>query len=70
MTKTFIKKTIDEFYRSLNESFNMKLYQVVELSMKTCINRKGERFVRIEAVVSVKDKSKGKDYKVTKDYDL
>lgn len=70
MTKTFIKKTIDEFYRTLNESFDMKHYQVVDISMKTCINRKGECFVRIEAIVAVKDKSKGKYYKVTKDYDL
>lgn len=70
MKKTFLKKCIDEFYALLNQKFDMKLYQVFDLRTRMCINKAGEQFLRIEAALAIKDKTKGKDYKVTKDFDL
>lgn len=68
MKKTFIKKTLDEFYRVLAENYGRKC-EVQKIELKTCINRKAELFVRVEAVVDLPDDDKN-SYKISKDFDL
>lgn len=67
MQRTFIKKTFGEFCKTLDQ--NYKKCEIMELNMKTCITRKAEMFVRVEATVNVPGK-KEKTYKVSKDFDL
>ncbi len=67
MKRTFIKKMFGEFCKALDQ--NYKKCEIMELNMKTCITRKAEMFVRVEATVNVPGK-KEKTYKVSKDFDL
>ena len=69
MKKTYIKKTLDEFYKFMSENLDMKQYEVAEISMRTCISQKGELFVNVVASVASSDPKK-KDYKIRKDFDL
>jgi len=70
MNKTFVKKTVDELCRAFDEKVPMKDYEIAELSLKTCMTQKGEVFVHAEATLQCKDRSKGCDYTITKDFDL
>lgn len=66
MKRTYIKKVLGEFFKALDQ--NYKKCEVMELSMKTCITRKAELFVRVEGRVNVPDQDK--TFLVTKDFDL
>lgn len=68
MKKTFIKKTVDEFYKALSETYGRK-FEVQQIEMKTCINRKAELFVHVEAIVDLPDDDEH-SYRIGKDFDL
>ena len=68
MKKTFIKKTVDEFYKVLKENYGSKC-EVQAIELKTCINKEAQLFVRVVAVVDLPDDDEH-SYKVSKDFDL
>lgn len=67
MKRTFIKNVFGEFCKALDQ--NYKKCEIMELNMKTCITRKAEMFVRVEASVNVPGEE-NKSFKVSKDFDL
>lgn len=46
-----------------------KKCEIMELSLKTCIDKEATLFVRVDAVVN-KEGEEGKSFKVRKDFDL
>ena len=68
MKKTHIKKMIDDLVKSVEQKFGKKC-ELMTLNMKTCITKKAELFIHVEASISEPGED-GKTFKITKDVDL
>lgn len=68
MNRTKIKKVIGETFKALDLN-GYKKADIMELSVKTCIDKKAQIFIRVDAIVN-KEGEDGKSYKVRKDFDL
>ena len=68
MKRGKIKETLSGLFKAMDQNGYGKC-EVMELTMKTCIDRKAEMFVHVEASIS-EPGSDGKSYKITKDFDL
>ena len=68
MKRTYIKKVIAETLKSMDRQ-GYKKSDIVELSVKTCIDGKLEVFARVDAVVNVEGDEE-KSFKIRKDFDL
>ena len=70
MNKTFVKKVVDEFYKTLGQKMDMKKHKMVELKLLTCVTPKLETFIRLEATIAPNDIEENKSYKYKQDFDL
>lgn len=70
ITKTRLKRIIDEYYETLRQKLDMDHYELVDVRVTQCMNKAGEVFARVEGWLAVDDTDWGQDYKVTKDIDL
>lgn len=68
MKRTYIKKVLGEVFKMMDQK-GYKNCEVMELTMKTCINRKAEMFVSVEAIVQEQG-AVGKTYKLETCCDL
>ncbi|MBQ8959443.1 MAG: hypothetical protein IJ057_13250 [Bacteroidales bacterium] len=68
MKRTYIKKVIGEVFKAMDQN-GYKNCDIMELSVKTCIDRNAEMFVRVDAVINMEGED-GKSYKIRKDFDL
>lgn len=68
MKRTYIKKVIAELFKTMDEK-GYKKSEIMELSLKTCIDKEATVFVRADAVINVEGEE-GKSFKVRKDFDL
>ncbi len=68
MKRTYIKKVLGEVFKTMDQK-GYKNCEVMELTMKTCINRKAEMFVSVEAIVQEQG-AVGKTYKLETCCDL
>ena len=68
MKRTYIKKVIAKVFKAMDEQ-GFKKCEIMELSLKTCIDKEATLFVRVDAVVN-KEGEEGKSFKVRKDFDL
>ena len=68
MKRTYIKKVIAEVFKAMDEQ-GFKKCEIMELSLKTCIDKEATLFVRADAVIN-EEGEKGKSFKVRIDFDL
>lgn len=68
MKRTFVKDTLANTFKAMDQN-GYKKCEIMELHLKTCINRKAEMFVHMEAIVVEPDQD-GKTFKLEKDFDL
>ncbi len=68
MKRTYIKKVLGEVFKTMDQK-GYKNCEVMELTMKTCINRKAEMFVSVEAIIQEQG-ADGKSYKLETCCDL
>ena len=68
MKRTFVKKVLAELLKAMDEN-GFKGSEIMEVNIKTCINRKAEMFASAEATIT-EPGNEGKSYKVRKDFDL
>lgn len=68
MKRTYIKKVIAEVFKAMDEQ-GFKKCEIMELSLKTCIDKEATLFVRADAVINVEGEE-GKSFKVREDFDL
>ena len=68
MKRTYIKKVIGEVFKAMDQQ-GYKKSDIMELSVKTCIDKNAELFVRVDAVINMEGED-GKSYKIRKDFDL
>ena len=70
MKKTFVKKVVDEFYRTLEQKMDMKKHKVVEIKLQTCVTAKLETYIKLEATIVPKDIEEKKSYHYEQDFEL
>lgn len=68
MNRTYIKKTLVDLFKAMDEK-GYKKCEIMELSLKTCIDKEATVFVRADAVINVQGEN-GKSFKVRKDFDI
>lgn len=68
MKRTYIKKVITDLFKTMDEK-GYKKSEIMELSLKTCIDKEATIFVRVDAVIN-EEGQEGKSFKVRKDFDL
>ena len=68
MTRAYIKKVIADIFKKIDEK-GYKKSEIMELSLKTCIDKEATLFVRADAVIN-EEGEKGKSFKVRIDFDL
>jgi hypothetical protein len=68
MKRTYIKKVIADIFKKIDEK-GYKKSEIMELSLKTCIDKEATLFVRADAVIN-EEGEKGKSFKVRIDFDL
>ena len=68
MKRTYIKKVIADLFKTMDEK-GYKKSEIMELSLKTCIDKEATLFVRVDAVIN-EEGEKGKSFKVRMDCDL
>ena len=51
MKRTYIKKVIAKVFKAMDEQ-GFKKCEIMELSLKTCIDKEATLFVRVDAVVN------------------
>ena len=68
MKRTYIKKVIADLFKTMDEK-GYKKCEIMELSLKTCIDKEATVFVRADAVINVQGEN-GKSFKVRKDFDI
>lgn len=68
MKRTYIKKVIADLFKTMDVK-GYKKCEIMELSLKTCIDKSATLFVRVDAVVNVEGED-GKSYKIRMDFDL
>lgn len=68
MKRAVIKKVLSEVFKTMDQK-GYKNCEVMELTMRTCINRKDELFVSVEAIVQEQG-ADGKSYKLQTCCDL
>ena len=68
MNRTYVKKTLAGLFKAMDEK-GYKKCEIMELSLKTCIDKEATVFVRADAVINVQGEN-GKSFKVRKDFDI
>ena len=68
MKRAYIKKVIADIFKKIDEK-GYKKSEIMELSLKTCIDKEATLFVRADAVIN-EEGEKGKSFKVRIDFDL
>lgn len=68
MKRTYIKKALAEVFKALDQN-GYKNCEIMELSLKTCIDEKATLFVRTDAIINMPGEE-GKSFKIRKDFDL
>ncbi|MBQ8959491.1 MAG: hypothetical protein IJ057_13490 [Bacteroidales bacterium] len=68
MKRTYIKKVIAETFKAMDQN-GYRNCDIMELSVKTCIDDKFEVFARVDAIVNVEGNEE-KSFKIRKDFDL
>lgn len=68
MNRTYIKKVLAETFKAMDKQGYRKC-EINEMNITTCIDRKAQMFVRVEATISDPGKD-GRSYRVQKDFDL
>lgn len=68
MKRTFLKNAVAELLKAMDLN-GYKKCEIMELTMKTCMNANGEVFVSAEATISEPGKD-GKSFRVRKDFDV
>ncbi|MCR5037867.1 MAG: hypothetical protein K6A94_00820 [Bacteroidales bacterium] len=68
MKRGKIKETLSGLFKAMDQNGYGKC-EVMELTMKTCITKKAELFIHVEASISEPGED-GKSFMITKDFDL
>lgn len=68
MKRTYIKKALAEVFKALDQN-GYKNCEIMELSLKTCIDKEVALFVRADAIINMPGEE-GKSFKIRKDFDL
>ena len=68
MKRTYIKKVLAEVFKTMDQN-GYKNCEIMELSLKTCIDKEAALFVRADAIINMPGE-KGKSFKVRIDFDL
>ncbi len=68
MKRTYIKKALAEVLKALDQN-GYKNCEIMELSLKTCIDKEAALFVRADAIINMPGEE-GKSFKIRKDFDL
>lgn len=68
MKRTYIKRVLGDVFKAMDQQ-GYKKSDIVELSLKTCIDKEANLFVRVDAIVNVEGNEK-KSFKIRKDFDL
>lgn len=68
MKKTYIRKVVADLFQEMDKN-GFKKCDVMELTLKTCVDKNATVFVNVTAVINEPGKD-GKTFKIEKDYDL
>ena len=68
MKRTYIKKALAAVFKALDQN-GYKNCEIMELSLKTCIDKEAALFVRADANINMPGEE-GKSFKIRKDFDL
>ena len=68
MKRGKIKEALTDLFKALDQN-GYKNCEIMELSLKTCIDKEAALFVRADAIINMPGEE-GKSFKIRKDFDL